>query len=121
MTDDKTTIHELKEGVISFIKEREWDQFTTSKNLALSISLEAAELLEHYQWTDMHKDKSEIEKELADVLIYCLQFAHKNDIDISTAIQTKMILNGKKYPAKVKELDEYMKIKKDYRGKDSSD
>lgn len=120
MTDDKTTIHELKEGVISFIKEREWDKYTTSKNLALSISLEAAELLEHYQWTETHKDKAEVEKELADVIIYCLQFAHKNEIDISTAVQAKMALNGKKYPAKVKELDEYLKIKTEHREKETA-
>jgi len=120
MTDDKTTIHEMKSNVLAFIKERGWDKYTTSKNLALSISLEAAELLEHYQWTDTHKDNAEIEKELADVIIYCLQFAHKNGIDISTAVQAKMVLNGKKYPAQVKELDEYLKIKKEHRGKETT-
>lgn len=115
MPDHQTTIHELKGIVSAFIAERGWDRYNTPKNIALSISLEAAELLEHYQWSEEPKDKAALEKELADIIIYCLQFAYKNGIDLSEAVKAKMEHNRKKYPAGVNDLGQYLKIKQDYR------
>ena len=119
MADDQTTIHELKETVLSFIREREWGKYNTPKDLALSISLEAAELLEHYQWRETHKDTAEVEKELADIIIYCLQFADKNGIDISTAVRSKMEMNRMKYPPQTKDLDAYLQAKQEHRAKNT--
>ena len=96
--DDTISIENLKESLNQFAKERGWDE--KSRDLAISISLEAAELLEHYQWSERGDDKVvEIKRELADVMIYCLRFALLNGIDISEAIHEKMSLNAQKYPA----------------------
>ncbi len=96
--DDRTSIESLKGALDQFAKERGWDE--KSRDLAISISLEAAELLEHYQWSERGDEKTiEIKRELADVMIYCLRFALLNGIDISEAIQEKMSLNAQKYPA----------------------
>ena len=90
--------------LLQFRDERDWAQFQTAKNLALSISLEAAELLEHFQWTtedqDVSPDKREaMAEEVADILIYLLLFAHKLDIDPVQAAKDKIEKNAQKYPA----------------------
>jgi NTP pyrophosphatase (non-canonical NTP hydrolase) len=94
----------LLDKLIKFRDERDWAQFQTPKNLALSISLEAAELLEHFQWTtedqDISSDKREaMADEVADILIYLLLFAHKLNIDPVQAAQDKIEKNVEKYPA----------------------
>ncbi|TSC67160.1 MAG: nucleotide pyrophosphohydrolase [Parcubacteria group bacterium Gr01-1014_66] len=106
MKDKDTTLFELQNQVEQFREERGWNPLP--RNLAISIAIEAAELLEHFQWDgyeeymDKAQDKkNEIANELADVLIYCLQFAAKTDIDISHAIERKLMLNAKKYPARL--------------------
>lgn len=105
MRDSTTTIAELQQLVMAFLKARHWNPTPKkSRNLAISIALEAAELLEHFQWEGSKyeakkRDASEIKKELADVLIYCLEFAAANKIDIAEAIEEKMAHNAKKYPA----------------------
>ncbi|OLE70204.1 nucleotide pyrophosphohydrolase [archaeon 13_1_20CM_2_51_12] len=105
--DEQTTIMTLKKQVSGFRDERNWLKDDTPKNLAISISVEAAELLEHFQWkTDQQireavKDsvkKNQVSDELADVLIYCLGFSDVLGIDISEAIQAKLRKNGEKYP-----------------------
>ena len=79
-TDDETTIQELKDIVAEFRRERGWDKHNTPRNLASSIIVEAAELLEHFQWGEYsHQDKQEIADELADVLSYCFSLAHTLD------------------------------------------
>jgi NTP pyrophosphatase (non-canonical NTP hydrolase) len=90
--------------LLQFRNERDWAQFQTAKNLALSISLEAAELLEHFQWTTEDQaippDKREaMADEVADILIYLLLFAHKLNIDPVQAAQDKIEKNVEKYPA----------------------
>lgn len=103
MHDIKTPIDELRERVLSFTRARNWNP--SSRSLAISIVLEAGELLEHFQWDDYpkyaqrKKRTNEIEKELADVIIYCLQFSAANKIDIAEAIGIKLKENAKKYPA----------------------
>lgn len=105
-TNDKTTtISELKEFMAEFIKERNWDKHHNPKSLSMSIAIEAAELMEKFQFCDneeskivVQKDKKEIERELVDILSYMLSFANMCDIDISSAYSEKMELNAQKYP-----------------------
>jgi len=105
--DEQTTIMELKKQVSRFRDERNWLKDDTPKNLAIAISLEAAELLEHFQWkTDQQireavKDglkKNQVSDELADILIYCLGFSDVLEVDISKAIEVKLRKNAVKYP-----------------------
>ena len=102
MEDKNTTIQALKDCVEDFQKERNWGKHHSSKNLAMSIAIEAAELMEHFQWDEYkQEEKLEIERELADVIIYCLQFAVVNRIDIARAVQEKLAKNAKKYPVRL--------------------
>src|SRR3989449_3975873 len=105
--DDLTTITVLRKRVSDFRDERNWLKDNTPKNLAISISVEAAELLEHFQWkTDEQMreslrdriKKEAISDELADVLIYCLGFSDVLGIDISEAVELKLKKNGERYP-----------------------
>lgn len=89
----KETLNEI----INFTKDRDWDQFHSPSNLAKSISIEAGELLECFQWSDEYKI-DEVKDELADVLVYCIDLALKLDLDIDEIIMSKMEKNKKKYP-----------------------
>lgn len=88
---------EIFEEIIKFQHERDWKKFHTPENLAKSISIEAAELLEHFQWQKEY-DENEVADELADVLIYCLYMADAMDFDIKEIILDKMKKNALKYP-----------------------
>ncbi len=96
------TLEEINQNIIKFRDERNWKQFHTPKDLAISISLEAAELLEVFQWsgTDMVVDtkRDKIEEELADVLIYCGLMADAMEMDIGEIICKKLQTNCDKYP-----------------------
>lgn len=96
------TFEEAIQKALKFREERDWEQFHNSKDLAISISLEAAELLENFQWsgTDLEAldKKSKIQDELADVLIYCIYLANQQGIDITEAITNKIDSNAEKYP-----------------------
>jgi NTP pyrophosphatase (non-canonical NTP hydrolase) len=99
-------IGRLQKKIVEFRDERDWRQFHSPKNLAASISIEAAELLEVFQWTSesdvvkiVASRHGEIEAELADVMIYCLLLAHDTGIDVETAILAKLRENSEKYPA----------------------
>jgi len=92
----------------SFARARDWDQFHTPKNLATSISVEAGELLELFQWSRGQKGwddvidssiRSRIEEELADILLYLIRFADKAGIDLQAIAERKIALNAEKYPA----------------------
>ncbi len=89
--------------IAKFNQDRNWDQFHTPKDLAISISLEAAELLECFQWsgTDMHvnKKKEKITEETADIIIYALQMCQVLGIDPEQIIRSKIEQNEEKYPA----------------------
>jgi NTP pyrophosphatase (non-canonical NTP hydrolase) len=104
VNDTQTTIQELRSEVHRFNDDRDWQQFHTPKNIAASIMIEAAELLEHFQWSDVEavEQSPHIADELADVLIYCLVLADALAIDLSQAIRQKLQHNNTKYPA-----DEY--------------
>ena len=90
-------MQELMNEIIKFQKERDWKQFHTPENLAKSISIEAAELLEHFQW-DNEYDRSEVIDELADVLNYAFLIADKYNLDIEQIMDEKLRINGEKYP-----------------------
>jgi dCTP diphosphatase len=96
----------MRELVRTFVNERDWDQFHTPKNLSAALSVEAAELLEHFQW--LHTGVAEelgperlvqVRHEMADVLVYLVRLADKLDVDLGAAVEEKMVLNRAKYPA----------------------
>lgn len=100
-----TSLKELKQLVTQFRDERDWKQFHTPKDLALSISLESAELLEHFQWVSEKEsfkkivsDKNEIADEMADVLAYLLALSDIANIDLSDVLVRKLEKNEVKYP-----------------------
>jgi len=106
-TDQLTTISELKRKVQEFIDERDWTNYHTPRNLAESISIESAELLEIFQWLTEQETKNlpgdkakldRIKEELADVMVYCISLANSTGIDISEAISSKIEKNVSKYP-----------------------
>ena len=88
---------DVKREVIQFTEDRNWDQFHTPENLAKSISIEAAELLECFQWNSEY-DKEAVTEELADVMNYCILMADKIGVDIEDAIIAKIRKNAEKYP-----------------------
>jgi dCTP diphosphatase len=104
MQEDSATtapdsIHELGRIVWKHLVDRDWDS-PTPRSLAISLSLEANELLEHYQWQDEPiGDKEALGEELADVLIYALQYAHAMGINPAEAIRDKLAKSAEKYPA----------------------
>ena len=86
-----------KEQIKQFNEERDWDQFHSPENLAKSISIEAGELLECFQWNN-NFDKDEVCEELADVVNYCILLADKLDVELEDIILTKLEKTRKKYP-----------------------
>lgn len=90
-------MRELQEKIEMFNQERDWDQFHSPENLAKSISIEAGELLECFQW-DNNYDIEEVKEELADVLNYCIQMATKLGVDPKQIVLDKMKKTAKKYP-----------------------
>lgn len=91
--------------LLAFRRERDWEQFHTFKNLAISVSLEAAELLEHVQWTReadvesvVSSRNEEICNEIADIAIYLTYMAHDLGLDMDDCVQKKLALNEAKYP-----------------------
>ncbi len=84
--------------ILKFTEDRDWDQFHTPANLAKSISIEANELLECFQWSDDGYDINEVKEELADVLVYCVDMLDKLGLDEDEIINAKMDKNEAKYP-----------------------
>ena len=107
MADNKTTLQGLKSLVQAFVDARDWQQFHSPKNLSMSLSIEAAELMELFQWLDLDEARDAMKMgagrenaidEIADVLIYALAFCNSNDIDVAEAVTRKMEKNNQKYP-----------------------
>jgi NTP pyrophosphatase (non-canonical NTP hydrolase) len=106
-TDHQTTLGMLREAVASFVDAREWRPFHSPKNLSMSIAIEAAELMERFQWlTDDQAwaaaggpGGAGVAEELADVLIYCLSLSNALELDISAAVLAKLQVNEGRYPA----------------------
>jgi dCTP diphosphatase len=108
--DDSTTLLELRDLVCGFVQEREWRQFHSPKNLSMSLAIEAAELMEHFQWIDVPASReaaadperlAAIGEELADVLCYALAMANELGLDVSTIVRDKMKKNALKYPVEI--------------------
>ena len=108
MSDADTTMESLRQAMRAFVAEREWEKYHTPKNLAMSLGIEAGELMEHFQWlepaeshatADSPETKAKIADELADVLCYALSLANVLEIDVSSAVLGKLAKNARKYPA----------------------
>ncbi|MCX5791867.1 MAG: nucleotide pyrophosphohydrolase [Elusimicrobia bacterium] len=98
-------IKELTQAVLKFRDERDWKQFHNHKDVAISLTLEAAELLEHFQWKTpdeiekhVKTNKEDISDELADVLFWVLELSHDLNIDLAKALRSKLVKNAEKYP-----------------------
>jgi NTP pyrophosphatase (non-canonical NTP hydrolase) len=108
MSDQSTTLSDLRRLVADFVIARDWQQFHSPKNLSMSLAIEAAELMEHFQWLTIDQSRAvaaqpeklaEVADELADILCYALALANELQIDVSDAVGCKMIKNERKYPA----------------------
>jgi NTP pyrophosphatase (non-canonical NTP hydrolase) len=102
--NDTSDLLALRTVVREFVAERDWAQFHTPKNLAMAMSIEAAEVMEHFQWLatgcELAADKRvAVSHELADVLVYLVRLADVLDIDLPAAVADKMAINRRKYPA----------------------
>jgi NTP pyrophosphatase (non-canonical NTP hydrolase) len=100
-------VSELKARVLAFVRERDWEQFHAPKNLSMALAAEAGELMEHFLWATAEESRAvavdpakraKIAEELADVVIYALEFANATGLDVAASIEAKMAANAKKYP-----------------------
>jgi dCTP diphosphatase len=107
-TDAQTTVGSLRQAVAEFVDNRDWQSFHGPKNLSMSIAIEAAELMEHFQWLTTEQargavsesaERAAVADELADILIYCLSLSNALDLDVSSAILGKLQTNEGRYPA----------------------
>lgn len=107
--DERTTVGELKALVARFVRERDWEQYHTPKNLSMGMAIEAAELMELFQWHDAEgsvqvmrqaRARRAARGEIADVLIYGLAFANRTGIDLAAAVRAKLGRNRRKYPVR---------------------
>ena len=105
--DDKTTVQQLKQEIEDFVNERDWAQFHSPKNLAMALAVEAAELMDLFKWFTLEESREQINEslradvadELADIMIYAMAFANRQDLDIAASVTEKMMKNRVKYPA----------------------
>src|SRR5215216_1430032 len=98
----------LREAIGTFIEERDWEQFHSPKNLAMALSVEVAEVVEHFQWLTEEESKNlppeklaELRQEIGDVMIYLTELADKLGIDPVEDAKAKVAINGQKYPAEL--------------------
>lgn len=107
-TDDVATLGELRRQMAQFVAERDWQQYHRPKNLAMSLAIEAGELMEHFQWLDHEQcdailsdpqTRRQVADEMADVLSFLLSLANATGIDLSQAFAEKLQANRRKYPA----------------------
>lgn len=101
------TFEHVVEKVMVHVRARKWDKANTSRGLAISMSLEAGELLEYFQWSEeSFGSKDDLASELADIFIYMVQFADKNGIDLLSAALEKLEKSAKKYPVEIFEIED---------------
>ena len=107
MPDETTTVAQLRRRVARFVTARDWAQFHTPRNLSEAISIEAAELMEHFQWLteaqsaaamEDEAERKAVAEELADVLIYALSLANALGVDVSQAVMDKLERNEHRFP-----------------------
>jgi dCTP diphosphatase len=104
----RTNVKDLRDAIKVFIEERDWEQFHSPKNLAMALSVEVAEIVEHFQWLTEEQSRNlppeklaEIREEIGDVMIYLTELAEKLGIDPVEAAQAKVAINGQKYPVEL--------------------
>jgi NTP pyrophosphatase (non-canonical NTP hydrolase) len=102
---NNSDLHALQNMIRKFVDERDWDQFHNPKDLSISLALEAAEVMEHFQWKDaeemakhLEDMNEEVSEELADVLYWVLLLANKAGVDLVVGFEKKMHKNAAKYP-----------------------
>ncbi len=109
LSDNATTLAELKERVLAFARERDWEQFHSPKNLSMALAAESAELMEHFLWASPEQSRAvaadpakraRIAEELADVVIYALEFANATGLDVAANIEAKMACQRPKVPGR---------------------
>jgi len=100
------SLDDLRNQLREFARNRDWEQFHSPKNLAMAMIVEAAELVEHFQWlTEAQsqalnpEQREQVAQELADVFLYLVRLADRLDIDLMDAAQRKLVINARKYPA----------------------
>jgi NTP pyrophosphatase (non-canonical NTP hydrolase) len=105
MSSAQNTLEILSAELLAFARERDWEQFHSPKNLAMSLAIEAAELMEHFQWLDGAQSKAlppvkheAAALEMADVLIYLIRLAEVLGVDLEAAVRRKMAINAGRYP-----------------------
>ena len=107
MNDQQTTLAQLKQRMAEFVAARQWTKYHRPKNLAMSLAIEAAELMEHFQWLEHGEadalladagQKRQVADEMADVLAYLLSLANAAGVDLAEAFEAKMAANERKYP-----------------------
>lgn len=107
-SDDETTVGALRRAVEAFVADRDWQPFHSPKNLAMSVAIEAAELMERFQWLTPQEaeqavqcppDREAVADELADVAIYLFSLCNALSLDLTQAMQSKLRLNALRYPA----------------------
>ena len=108
MPDERTTVAELRALLAEFVAEREWQRFHDAKNISMSIAIEAAELMEHFQWVRNEElaalladeaRRAAVRDEVADIACYVLALANVLGLDLSDAVADKMRKNAAKYPS----------------------
>src|ERR671911_3101660 len=99
-------LEDLRSAIRAFIQERDWEQFHSPKNLAMALSVEVAEIVEHFQWLTQEESRNlppeklaEVREEIGDVMIYLTELAEKLGLDPIEAAKNKVAINGQKYPA----------------------
>ena len=122
LNDASTTVAELKSRLLAFVRARDWEQFHAPKNLSMALAAEAGELMEHFLWATSEAShaiaaepakRQKIAEELADVMIYALEFANATGLDVAAAIEAKMAANAAKYPVEKARgrADKYTELK----------
>jgi dCTP diphosphatase len=104
----RTSVNDLRDAIKAFIEERDWEQFHSPKNLAMALSVEVAEIVEHFQWLTQEESRNpppekltELREEIGDVMIYLTELAEKLGIDPVEAAKAKVEINGQKYPVEL--------------------
>ncbi len=107
LSDSATTVAELRRRILAFVHERDWEQFHSPKNLSMALAAESGELMEHFLWSGPEQShavarepakRARIADELADIVIYALEFANITGLDVAASIEAKMAANALKYP-----------------------
>lgn len=108
MSDDRTTLAQLRRQVADFVAARDWESYHTPKNLSVAVAIEAAELMEHFLWLNAEQvavamqdaeRRAAAADELADVLIYALSMANALEVDVSATVLAKLERNEERFPA----------------------